>query len=163
MQTHGTLEIPEDVAFERRAWRVQRVGWGLMVLLILAAVAGLLGGGPLARAEASAAGLAVEYERFCRNGGDCVLELRVDATGEGAARVWFARDYLARFELLDVVPAPERVESNARVVRMTFDALEAGDPVHVRIRARPRALGRVEGAIGVDGGGQVRFTHLSYP
>jgi hypothetical protein len=24
---HGTLEIPEDVTFERRAWKVQRAGW----------------------------------------------------------------------------------------------------------------------------------------
>lgn len=163
MQTHGTLEIPEDVAFERRAWRVQRVGWVLMALLLVAAGAGAFGGGPLAHAETSAAGLTVEYERFFRNGGDCLLELRIDTSGEGEARVWFARDYLEQLELVDVLPEPERVESDERVVRMTFAAIEGRDQLNVRLRARPRTVGRVEGAIGVEGAGQVQLSHLSYP
>lgn len=163
MTMHGTLEVPEDVAFARRAWRVQRAGWTVMALTLVAALAGVFGGGPLAHAEATAAGLHVEYERFCRNGGDARLELRVDAAGADGARVWFAREYLERFELIEVLPQPERVDSSADIVRMTFSAPEGREEVTVLLRTRPRTIGRVEGALGVEGGGQVRFTQLSYP
>ena len=37
----GDLEIHQDLPFQRRSWTVQRVGWAIMALVVLA---GLLGG-----------------------------------------------------------------------------------------------------------------------
>jgi len=41
----GDLEVAENLAFQRRAWKVQRAGWVAMALLVGAALAGLFGGG----------------------------------------------------------------------------------------------------------------------
>src|SRR3712207_4138009 len=43
----GDLEVAEDLTFQRREWAAQRVGWVLLALVIAAALAGLLGRGPL--------------------------------------------------------------------------------------------------------------------
>ena len=62
----GDLEISQDLTFQRRSWIVQRVGWVMLALLILAALGGLFGPGPLSRARAGPhdGPLWVEYQRF---------------------------------------------------------------------------------------------------
>ncbi len=41
----GDLDIEQDLDFERRQWHVQRVGWVVFLLILLAAFVGLLGTG----------------------------------------------------------------------------------------------------------------------
>ena len=48
------LQIEQDMGFQRTEWVVQRAGWVGMALLILAALVGLLGRGPLSAAVARA-------------------------------------------------------------------------------------------------------------
>jgi hypothetical protein len=60
------LQIDEDLAFQRREWKIQRVGWGAMALVIIAALLGVFGTGPLSNATLEREGLRLEYERFCR-------------------------------------------------------------------------------------------------
>ncbi|HEU4345558.1 MAG TPA: hypothetical protein VFU31_28750, partial [Candidatus Binatia bacterium] len=45
-----SLEIEEDLRFQERAWVVQRVGWGVMLLVIVATAAGMFGEGALSSA-----------------------------------------------------------------------------------------------------------------
>jgi hypothetical protein len=163
MERHGSLEIPEDIAFERRAWKVQRVGWVLMSVTLIAAVAGVFGDGPLAKAEATADGVGVKYDRFVRSGGETELKLRLEPGRGDEVEGWLGREYLERFELVDVLPEPERVATDPERVRMTFRAGTPGEAVHVRIRAKPRASGRLHGEVGLEHGGAVRFTQVSYP
>jgi hypothetical protein len=48
-------EVEAQIGFQRRLWRAERIGWGCMALLVLAALAGLTGGGgPLSRATGAA-------------------------------------------------------------------------------------------------------------
>ena len=37
MQRIGDLELSQDLEFQRRSWRVQRIGQGVMLLVLLAA------------------------------------------------------------------------------------------------------------------------------
>ena len=61
------LQLEEDASFRRRAWAVQRAGWALMALLLLGAILGLLGSGPLSTATADVPGLMrIEYQRFAQ-------------------------------------------------------------------------------------------------
>ncbi len=46
-------ESIEDLTYQVRSWRIERAGQVLMGLFILAALLGLLGGGPLSRASAT--------------------------------------------------------------------------------------------------------------
>ncbi|WP_324277336.1 hypothetical protein [Blastococcus brunescens] len=38
------LQVADHDAFQRREWKAERIGWVLMVLLVVAALVGLLGG-----------------------------------------------------------------------------------------------------------------------
>ena len=37
--------IEDGIAFQRRVWRAERIGWALMLALVAAAILGLFGGG----------------------------------------------------------------------------------------------------------------------
>jgi hypothetical protein len=48
----GDLEIRQDLSFERRDWMMQRLGWAVIGLLILAGLTGLTGSsGPMTLAQ----------------------------------------------------------------------------------------------------------------
>src|SRR5919106_6001727 len=60
-----SLQIDQDLAYQQREWLVERVGWIVMLLLIVAAAAGIFGNGVLSRASVSdGKQLRIEYERF---------------------------------------------------------------------------------------------------
>jgi hypothetical protein len=60
------MEIETDLEFQRRVWRVPRVGWLIIGAAVVAALLGLFGTGPLSRASTDGGGLTVEYDRFAR-------------------------------------------------------------------------------------------------
>jgi hypothetical protein len=64
-QPPGT-EIDQDLEFQRRIWKLQRVAWAVMALVVLAAVLGLLGPGVLGMATAGgrSSPLWLEYDHF---------------------------------------------------------------------------------------------------
>ena len=47
-----SLQIEEDLPLQERTWRFQRVGWAIMGLLLLSALAGLFANGPLSWGKA---------------------------------------------------------------------------------------------------------------
>lgn len=48
----GDLEISQDLEFQKRSWTIQRVGWVVIALLILAGLLGVFGKGIAADATA---------------------------------------------------------------------------------------------------------------
>lgn len=64
--------IVEDMARQRRAWRIERVGWYALLVLIGLTLLGLFSKGPLSTVKATShdGSLTVDYERFSRNGAE---------------------------------------------------------------------------------------------
>ncbi|HTU90761.1 MAG TPA: hypothetical protein VMF69_11850 [Gemmataceae bacterium] len=80
MQTLSRTEDIEagcDPEFERRWWRIQRIIWGILVLLLLAGVAGVFGHGPLSEATIHPSGsqLQVRYDPLARRETPSILKL----------------------------------------------------------------------------------------
>jgi hypothetical protein len=89
------LQITEDLDFQHRIWKLQRIGWAVMVLLILAAVLGLFGRGILSRAVVTDAQgqLSVEYSRFARFQAPVELVVRIQHAADEAPSFWISREY----------------------------------------------------------------------
>jgi hypothetical protein len=71
---HPGLELEDDMRFQHRLWRIERLGWLLMALLVGTAAI-FLDPGPLARSEAGDGRLAVAYDRAARL--DTATEIRL--------------------------------------------------------------------------------------
>lgn len=161
----GGLEIDQDLAFERRDWTAERAGWVVMGVLAAAALAGLLGPGPLARrsAEASGGALRVEYERFARAQAPTDVTVHVRSAGGEALRVSVDRAYLDAVVVERVQPEPVRTEGAPDRVTFVFPVRDPRAPASVRLRVEPQRFGRHAARIGVEGAGEIAFRQLVYP
>ena len=158
---HGTLEIEEDLGFQRKEWTFQRVGVAFLFLFVIGALLGLTGmGGLFARGEAADASGAVrvEYERFVRRGSFSRITVRFHTT-PGAVRFWVGAPYLERVNIDSVVPVPESVsvEENRHVY-----IIRAGSPdVFVTLNVKHDQAGTLHGEVGLVDGPSVHFSQLS--
>jgi hypothetical protein len=160
------LEIDQDEAFERRSYTVQRAGWILLAVLVVAAAAGLLGSGPLARATmASPGAFTVEYERLTRYQSSQMLHLYLEpgVTSAREVRVWIDRQFLDSSKIESVVPQPLRVEGAADRLYYVFQMGKPGERLFVAFTLQAEQIGRVKGRLGVGDTHEVAFTQLVYP
>lgn len=83
----GTMHLRDsmDMQAKRREWRLERLGWAIIALVIVLGMAGVFGEGPLAkrRAESTQAGaaFAADYERLNRMDHVSLLVVHVEAPG----------------------------------------------------------------------------------
>ena len=161
----GSIEVDQDLDHARRLWRVQRVGWVVMLLIVLAATLGVFGHGPLAGAQAHTSSLTVDYDRFARHGAMTSLEAEVAPTAlrGDTAKLWLSREYLEGVALESVIPEPDRVDTRGDVVLFTFMTTDRSRPVRITFNVRPDAYGSEPARAGIDGGDSVSFRQFIYP
>lgn len=163
----GDLELEQDLTIQRRLWKVQRVGWAIMILVALAVLLGLSGRGPLSHTTAGESGdpLSLEYERFGRFHAPTMLRVQLGASASraGKARIWFSRNYLEAVEIERVTPEPERVEAHRDRFIYVFDLAEPNQPTAITFFLEPDQIGSLPGQVGLDGSQPLTFGQFIYP
>ena len=102
--------VHEDMRMQQRVWTFERIRWYALVLIVLLALAGVLGNGPLSNAEAVSAdgNLRVQYQRLSRSG--TVDDLRITVRGAAGKPVTLVLDGTllreASIETMQPEPAP---------------------------------------------------------
>ena len=156
-----TLEIDDDIAFQRKEWVSQRAGVALLFLIVIGALMGVTGvGGPLSRAEASDAEGTVhlEYERIVRRGAMATMALHLRA-GAGDVQFWVASPYFENVIVETVAPEPTLV--SVEPARHVYTIRAGAAPVTVTLYVEHTTVGRIVGEVGLVGGPSVRFTQVS--
>lgn len=167
MQRIGDLELDQDLKFQQREWRIERIGWFAMLLIIVGALSGLSGTGPLSATTAGdpTGALAVDYQRFIRHDGRTTLTMQVsgDRVVEGQVEIWLASDYLSAVEIQRISPEPQEVRAEGERMVYVFAADGSAESIDLSFSLRPQHIGRLSGEIGLPGGPATSFTQLSYP
>ena len=157
------LQLDQDFRQQKIEWRIQRIAWPLLAALLVAIMLGLLGQGPLSKAQAGSAdtGLTLDYHRFMRRLSPETLELQLQASSD---RVQLRIDgaYLDAVDVEHTFPEPEAVRSGRDETVMVFQA-EPGQPVVVRLEVKPKDMGTIDGWVAVDDGPRQPFSHFVYP
>jgi hypothetical protein len=122
----------------------QRLGWLLLLLVILAAGAGAFGDGPLSRASLPApGGLRVDYERVVRR--RAPTEIRIVAPLPAGADGALAIDVTALPGQERLVPVPAAQQERVTASGTRFEIATRGQgPFEIALRNVPRRLGRRE-------------------
>lgn len=161
----GDLEGDRDLRFQEREWLVQRAGWLAMLAIIVAALLGLLGAGPLSSTTAETGPLQVQYSRFERRHAPAELEVSIAGipADQDQVDLWLASDYLEHIEITSFIPEPESViEAGDRVVYRFNITNQAGLSL-IRIALEPDDPGPSTGRIGVVGGPELEIWQFVYP
>jgi hypothetical protein len=156
MIRHRDLQLSDDLAFTRRSWVVERIGWAVLGALLIAGFFGLLGPGLLSGVK-EAGPLTVEYDRFERRENENELRVRL---APGARSLWVENSYLDGVRLEKVQPEPSRVASEAGWTVFTF---EGEEDVEARLEISPRSIGRLEGRFGPSKDQAVRVRQFVFP
>jgi len=128
-------ELNRQMDVQKATWRTQRIGWWVLLLFSLLGLAGLLGGGPLAKTTAHSGNTEVEYEYILRREGDSTVTFDMAAL-DGRAVVTLPLRYLEAAEIVDIQPEPIAVFSGPDAQTFVFAAPHERTSVSLRIRAR---------------------------
>jgi hypothetical protein len=157
-----SLDLVEDDAFQRRDWKIQRAGWAVFALLILAAISGLFGRGPLSAAVRSNSAVEVRYERFGRWRLIQSLEVRVLGSREpNEFVVWMSRPFREAFEIRSITPEPKQHRLGDDRIEFEF-ASTAESPI-ITFHLVPIERGLLDGAVGIDDQPDVAIRQFIYP
>ncbi len=152
--------VGEDDHFQRRVWKVQRVGWGVLGAFVLLALAGGLGDGPLADVESRSAdgALRVHHSAVARQ--DSAMQWHIDLP-EGSRSLRIASDALQDIELQNIQPAPAHQSRADGSLVLGFDTA-AGETRFVTLTLNPATPGFAAFVV-ASGERQLRFRILVLP
>jgi hypothetical protein len=165
--TPGGLQLDEDIIGQERAWRLERFGWAVMAVTVLAALVGLFGPGPLSHSNASSPDgtLQVQYERFVRMGD--TLEMQVQVSGPLARRdelrLRVGAGILEAFQVQQLTPEPSESLPTGEDAILVYMLSGQDDQVTVTFNLQPQAIGPTASHIEVTGGPIVEFSQFLYP
>ncbi|HEX6962716.1 MAG TPA: hypothetical protein VF175_12665 [Lacipirellula sp.] len=161
------LDLDQDLRFQRREWRLQRVGWFLWIALIAAGLAGAVGPGPISsqRLSTSDGRLAVEYERFVHRHYPTELRLSIEPEDEQdkSLRVRISQTLLDRIKIARIHPEPVLSELTADGVWFEFGRQPGAERVTVVWHIEHDKIGRGAGQLQLAGSQPLSIPFFVYP
>jgi uncharacterized membrane protein YtjA (UPF0391 family) len=159
------LEISEDMNFQRKEWTAERWGWVFMLIVIIAALLGLFGQGPLSSASAESGVMQVRYNRFERLLAPTQLTVRLDqdSAENGEIRLQVDQSLMQAYTVENIFPDPESVEVSPNQYIYVFKTAQGGRPPDILFNLQPNRLGPASGQIGLENGQAVRLSQFIYP
>ena len=144
-----------------------RAGWIVMAALLVAGLLGLLGYGPLSRAQAGTPGtLTVVYDRLQRASAPSAYRFQAAPTlaRNGELRLRFDNALLEEIELNSILPEPVQMRSGPGYTEFVFamDPAE-GPPARLQFQFHPATFGHVRGRVTADGAQPLLIDQIIFP
>lgn len=156
--------VEENIGRQHRTWRFERLGWCCLVVVVVMALAGIFGDGPLSEQQALSADgrVQIEYQRFSRNG--AVDNLRVRVKGQPASRVALLLDgslfHESSIETMQPQPLLSQSQGQALLLHLATDD-QGQATLHLTLQYDGVGLLRAQARVGSTS--TVAFTTFVYP
>jgi hypothetical protein len=145
---------------QRRFWMIERIGWAVLTLIILWAIAGGAGGGPLSKTQLRDNGIELAYERFTRQGARTSIELLWPAMPERDLSISFDSAFVDRMKIDFARHGLSPVRSGHTV---TLNLGRPSQPGSLALDAHPVEFGTSSGEIRIDGQAIGRISIFVFP
>jgi hypothetical protein len=164
MSTERSLELEEQYEAQKRAWFVQRIGWCVLAMVLLAAVLGGFGPGALGKVSVlDRTGLRLDYDRFVRYEAPASLRLELPASAHDEQAFFLDASWLHGVHLQTIQPEPIRTQSEGKRVRYTMRVQRRGAPTQVSLHYEADAPGSLAGSVALEDGTPLRISQFVYP
>jgi hypothetical protein len=160
------IEVDQDLDFQKKEWAAERLGWWIGLVLLIAALAGVFGKGPLSYAARAAGPLQLRWERLARNNSSLDLEFQLSnaSSSDGAIQIWLEQAYIQQFQIETITPQPASMRVDGSHLVLTFPSPPGGALFTVTLQLRAQKAGILRGAAGeVASGHSVQFEQVIYP
>lgn len=160
------LDVAENIAHEQKAHRAEHVARGALYGVVVLALAGLFGPGPLSSAAVASpdGSLTVAYHRFVRHDAPTQLTFYVPASEVRAdsLMLWVGPPYTHASRSVSFSPEPRSSRADGERVVYTIN-VTPGAEASFQITYRPRVQGLKAGSTGRVDGPSVETWHFIYP
>lgn len=159
------LQIDDDMDFQRKEWRIERIAWIIMVLLALAGLLGLFGEGPLSNVNAANGPIEVQYDRFERLLSPAQMVVQVGPAGaqNEEVRLRVGRKLLDGLQVQNITPQPDSMELMPEEIVYVFNVKEPNAPMRITFDMQTAKAGSHGGQIGIENGAAVDVRQFIYP
>jgi hypothetical protein len=158
----GVKESRRALNFE---YACRKGGLMLLVIIILAALAGLFSVGYFSSSEktTSAHSVKLEYERFGRLQTEFTVKITAPVHSSGQYIFRLGGDFNRRFETGNIWPQPDRMYSRDGALYLAYDAAPHPVDFSVWLKITPTKPGKAVSTLWVNGGPAIRFWQFIYP
>ncbi|MBF8701564.1 hypothetical protein [Pseudomonas putida] len=156
--------VEEDMRMQQRVWRFERVGWYALVLVVLLALAGVFGNGPLSDAQVTSEDgrLHVEYQRLSRTGTTDNLRITVRGTAGEPVMLLLGGTLLREASIETLQPEPQVSRSHGRSLLLQLGTSKEGIAT-LYLTLRSEHVGTLDGVVSAGPDSTVHFSTFLYP
>ncbi|MDH2184688.1 hypothetical protein N5K35_13325 [Pseudomonas sp. GD03651] len=149
---------------QKRVWRFERVGWYVLVIIVLLALAGLFGDGPLSDAEVVSQDgrLKVEYQRLSRSGTTDNLFITIQGSPGQPVMVELEGPLLREASIETMQPEPLVSMSHGPALLLQLGTSKDGMAT-LYLTLRSAHVGSLEGVVRSGSNTEVHFSTFLYP
>ena len=162
-----------DPAFLKRERIFERVGWLLLGLVILAAIIGLFGGGPISDAEVTTSSgnsrVELRYERWGRMESPLGLRLAVSAPDETAEELTLTipNAFANKIEVHSLLPEPEATSVGENGANYSWQVDDWSQPLLITLNYKAKEWRNLGGTLHVTAGQEalaaLKFSQFLFP
>jgi hypothetical protein len=156
-------EVQSEQQFHEREWAVQRFGWTLLALFLIAGISGVFGDGPLAHLSIASENGQIEFDRFARRHAptEWAVSYRQNRNTSEMLELAIDAEYLRKFEVRAITPEPETTRITEGAVLFRFEA--EGASGRVVLHVEPQQPGFVEGTFRLNDAPALTVRQIIYP
>jgi hypothetical protein len=159
------LQIDEDLSFNNKNWKAERIGWTLLLIFVLSSFLGAFGPGIATRKTIESDFLSMEYDPITRDDTETVLSLllkKVNPKSEFAT-LWVSREYTDNVQSVYMNPEPEHTRADLAGTTYEFLTQPNSQELAIRMILKPKKMLNLVGKIGPSPDRTVEFNHFVYP
>jgi hypothetical protein len=156
--------IRENMAYQWKVWRFERVGWYVLVLVVLMGLMGVFSRGLLSSRDVRSEDdkVRVEYEMFHRNGSTNSMKITLSSTSDSQAELELAGQLLEGFSIETLQPEPLRSRSSSHGIRLWLQTdLDGQATLYITLRGD--GLGFYRSQISSPGTNSVKLVQFIFP
>ena len=159
--------LDSELGFQRKQWRIERIGWTVMAVLILYALAGGLGGGgPLSNTEVVAVdgSARVRYEKFARQLTPTTVEINVTQLPDGRpTQLHVDGSYINSTTIKSILPEPDTTTIADNGYVLGFKRSAGVADTKIRLQLEPQRIGPVKGWLIINSGQKLTINQFVFP
>lgn len=167
VEKQGNLDINQDLEFQYNAWKRQKIAWKILLLVLLSALLGLLGDGPLSDAKKGEKTdkIWVEYQRLTRFQSLTKLKINLsqDTGNQGELRINLSQEYLQNNQIQQINPLPYYVETGQKHITYVFRQIQPPQPTTITFYLQPEQIGIINAEIKLPQAKPIKFKQIVYP
>lgn len=160
------FEVGFDQRFEQSWSRAEQIGRVVMVLFVIAGLAGLLGRGPFSheRVQSAGSGLMVDFEPVARSQTGTQVTLHVANPGESpTVKIYIGSNAVEPMGLQRIIPQPVSTQTVQDGLTMVVAVPPGTQDAEIRLMLMPVSLGPNQLIAQVGGYDPIRWTQFVVP